>query len=88
MSKTHKDVGESIGIAILIIAIFLFFLLLVFQNFGKVNVVGESYVKDNKIIISYDTPETMMHEICHVFVEQDKQDYFNDNNMQELCKNE
>jgi len=69
---------DKIFLTIILIA----FLLLILIRSEEIK--GVSYSDLN--VIYYDNDETLLHEVCHVVVDNDRQDYFNDNKMQELCK--
>jgi len=46
--------------------------------------IGSSY-SDLKTI-TYDTDETLLHEVCHVVVDNDPEDYFKDNKLNKYCE--
>ena len=50
----------------------------------KEDVIGISYSDLN--VIYYDSDETLLHEVCHVVVDNDPEDYFNDNKLERFCK--
>jgi len=48
------------------------------------NIQGISYSDYN--VIYYDSDETLLHEVCHVVVDNDPKDYFIDNKLERYCK--
>jgi len=72
------DKTEVIVYALCFIALILLLLI------SHQEIVGESY--SHLKTITYDSDETLLHEVCHVVVDNDPEDYFNDNNLKRFCK--
>jgi len=69
---------------LLIITITCVLLVIINTDLGNNRIRGTSYSNYN--VITYDNDETLLHEVCHVVVDNDPEDYFNDNNLKRFCE--